>query len=362
MSEQNKKIVWILCSNRWNSAITEYALSSAQSLRKLGHKVIFSPLAGTLAETRANSYGLDTRSFAKFGLPAVFKFRKILRESQPDALFTFGGPETFLTKFRLGAKPKVYRFRGQDEDAKSESAKPLTALSVSHCAGIIVPCEFIVSNMEKLTKKPVHNITLGCDPQVFKRFETMGAYLKKRPEIMLLGRLDPIKGHKRMMQIMRLVLDQWQDPQRKPRLHIIGQPANLSEADLNEYAKAAKLELEEDVMISARRVSPIAKYLSEAVLGVVPSTGSEIICRVAEEFLLCGTPVIVSGVGSLEEVLFENAGESFKDLSDKEAADIIIKWIKKSMSEGELEKRKRATEAKKLFSYEEMGKELEALL
>jgi hypothetical protein len=38
------RVVWILCSNRWNSAITEYALSAARALKLSGWSVFFSGL------------------------------------------------------------------------------------------------------------------------------------------------------------------------------------------------------------------------------------------------------------------------------------------------------------------------------
>src|SRR5690606_765274 len=57
---------WHLISNRWNSAITEYALNAARALSLKGADNLFSPLAGSPAEERAREYDLRVATFARF--------------------------------------------------------------------------------------------------------------------------------------------------------------------------------------------------------------------------------------------------------------------------------------------------------
>ena len=92
----------------------------------------------------------------------------------------------------------------------------------------------------------------------------------------------------------------------------------------------------------------------------MPSIGSEVIGRVAEEFLLCGTPVIVSGVGSLNEVLFdEKAGDSYSGLDSRAAANLIRCWLRQAVTETTEMRADRAFRARQLFSLETMGEALE---
>lgn len=72
--------------------------------------------------------------------------------------------------------------------------------------------------------------------------------------------------------------------------------------------------------------------------------------------------MVVSGVGSLNEILFRDAGGSYGDCNVDEAASLIRKWIVRSVSEGERKKEERAEAARRLFSLEAMGLALEVHL
>ena len=81
------KVAWILCSNRWNSAITEYALSTGRSLRLQGWTVFYSALSQSPGEARARAYDLPGDSFASFGLSEVLKLKRLQQKSNPQSFF-----------------------------------------------------------------------------------------------------------------------------------------------------------------------------------------------------------------------------------------------------------------------------------
>jgi glycosyltransferase involved in cell wall biosynthesis len=87
-----------------------------------------------------------------------------------------------------------------------------------------------------------------------------------------------------------------------------------------------------------------------------------VICRVAEEFLLCGTPIIVSGVGSLPELITPKDGADYAGLGDDEAALLLRTWWELSRKEGAEAKEDRAVRARSQFSLEQMGNELSVIL
>ena len=103
--------------------------------------------------------------------------------------------------------------------------------------------------------------------------------------------------------------------------------------------------------------------MSATDLAVISSLGSEVICRVAEEFLLCGVPLFVSGVGSLEECLVDKSfGSSYRGLSEERAATLLTEKLWQASQESTIERQARAEAARQLFSLEAMGKELSTML
>jgi glycosyltransferase involved in cell wall biosynthesis len=137
----------------------------------------------------------------------------------------------------------------------------------------------------------------------------------------------------------------------------------VSGADLRAAGEALGLQYGTDLRITEERISDVASMMSSATLGIVSSLGSEIICRVAEEFLLCGTPVVTSDVGSLTEVFKDESFGAPYELSQMDqAANVLRTWIDRSWNESEGDKMSRAHEAKAYFSLETMGQRLNHLL
>ncbi len=350
----SKKKVWHLISNRWNSAITEYALSSARSLAEVGVENLFSPLVNSPAEKRAKQYGLQVSSFKGFSAKDVGKYREIFKTFNPDAVFTYGGPETFLTRF-TPSKGKNFRFRG-NEVSTSFLSSLNQRLSHTHVEKIIVPGSSLLRDCRKIFgDERVASIILGCSSAEYS--PNLAARKKDRPRLMIFGRFDPVKGHKEFMQIFRGVLDIWPKNAPLPQLIIAGEPANVSVTDLTEAAQ--KTGLNEDlVVVRAGRFPDVAEMMSSVSVGVVSSLGSEQICRVAEEFLLCGTAVVVSGVGSLDDVLFESAGFSFGGRTESEAATKLVHLLLRTHQETDQMRLERAKIAGDHFSFSTMGKAL----
>ena len=347
--------IWLLSSNRWNSAVTEYALSSARALQMRGHDILFTPLAGSAAERRASDLGLPVRPLKHFSVGKVIAHQRIDRAFKPKVILTFGGPETFLARF---CKKPTIRVRGIDIDSQVWLAEARHKVSNSHVNAIVTPSRVLAEKVRTLAgSKQVVPVVLGCDTKKFQR--SVAQYPKKPPNALIFGRFDPVKGHEQFLAVWRLVRAQ----QPNATLRIVGEPANVSVEQIEKWVLREGLRIGQDVEIVSVRVQDVADLLSSASIGVVPSIGSEIIGRVAEEFLLCGTPVLVSGVGSLEEVIFDpTAGASWRGLSDQDIAEKIIEWLRRSDLESEADKQNRARCAAELFSLETMGISLEKLI
>jgi glycosyltransferase involved in cell wall biosynthesis len=236
-------------------------------------------------------------------------------------------------------------------------------LAHSHVETLLAPSEGLAAALRQVAPdRPVVAVPLGIDTGRFRR-KAPPAWPPARPEIVVLGRLDPVKGHAVLCRMVAALLKTWEATLPRPRLHIVGEPANLSVAHITAQAAAAGLVVGDDVVMTGRRVEDIGALLSGAAVGVVPSLGSEMICRVAEEFLVCGTPVVVSGVGSLEETLaFPGAGVSWKGMTNAGAVGCLKEWVVRSIGEEEADKKRRAETAADIFGLERMGNALGALL
>jgi glycosyltransferase involved in cell wall biosynthesis len=353
-------VAWILCSNRWNSAITEYALSTARALRLSGWAVFFSGLADSPGERRARSYDLPGDSFVDFGLKDVSKLRRLKRSIKPDAVLLFGGPETFLARFI--PKTLRVRFRGQDKDMTDRLPPLKTRLNVQHCVAMLVPARILADRFQNIIWQPVWSVTLGIDTGRFY-FHPEAFAVERRPTLRILGRLDPIKGHQAFFSIFRQLLRLWPKNRPEPFLEIIGEGANISPEQLRRMAADHRLREGENWRLRSERVERISEVMSSTDLAVISSLGSEVICRVAEEFLLCGVPLFVSGVGSLEECLVDkNFGSSYRGLSEERAATLLTEKLWQASQESSVQRQARADAARQHFSLEAMGGQLSTML
>ena len=346
-----KPIVWHLCSNRWNSAITEYALRSAQALQKQGWQSKLSGLPASPCEQRAKEYHVAGASFG-FKFSELFALRAYAKSLKPSVIITYGGPETFLARF-LGVP--VVRFRGQDSDLVQPLSKFDLSLNLGFCRAILTPAQVLADRFKVvLPNKTIVSIPLGLDTAIFhSRIRKEAA----RPRLVLVGRLDPIKGHEKFFELFCKVLKAWDRQHPRPFFEIIGQSSNIGSSALRGHAKSLGLKEGVDWGIVEARVSNLPERLANATLGVVPSLGSEVICRVTEEFLLSGTPVLVSNVGSLSECLIdEGFGNLFQD--NDHDVQVLKNWIVRAFDEDQRTRDERAKRAASHFSLEKMGSQL----
>lgn len=346
-------------SIRWNSAIAEYALSAARSLRDRGHETRMVVLDGAPLLTRATAHQLQTTSLPSFALTQILRARAIIDEFKPDVMITYGGPETILAGLANTAKVPLFRVRGY-------AAEPSFFSGLTHdlgqwgVSGMITPSQRLAETLAGISKIKTASVPLGIDTVKYQGHPVDHA--GRRPSLVIFGRFDPVKGHHDFMRRFRLILNQWQSDD-KPILKIVGEPANISVRHLEEFAAQEGLVWGEDVVVHAGRLDDVPRLLSEATVGVVSSVGSEIICRVAEEFLCCGTPVFVSGVGSLPEVLIdESMGLSYEGLDAATAAEKMKRKLEVYRVETARERENRGVAARAAFSLAAMGLRLEEFI
>lgn len=351
--------VWHLVSNRWNSAISEYALSAAKATRLLGAENIITCLVDSPIEGRFKTSGFEIKPTESFGPGRYSRLSSICKQFIPDIIFTYGGPETTAAIFFKG-KAKLIRFHGYKSDPSNAIQVATRKLGHMHVDQVITPSHAIASGLADFVSCPIDVVTLGVDASLYQFKDLSRA---PRPELLIFGRIDPVKGHREFMGLFKkiLALSEARGTPR-PLLKIVGLPANLSMTHLLEHAKSIGLS-PQDFEIQCDRISNVAELMSKVSLGVVSSIGSEAICRVAQEFLLCGTPVVTTDVGSLPEVFSKKEfGRVYSSHQNDSAAQIIFDHLLASHCEAVTDRESRARHAKHEFSIEAMSRRLEPLI
>lgn len=350
MQSQNKSI-WIVVSNRWYSAITAYAISCARALDQKGFEASLTPLLDSPGWKKAVEANLTVVPMQGFSLAYAREFRRIYLKLKPSVIFVFGGPETALL-YSISSKTPVIRFRGQDQELGK--FKPLSSLAYRRVSKILVPCTHYKTEISKRSRIPVESVAYGISKQSFF-YEEMDR--GERPTLLIVGRLDPIKGHAQFFNLFKKLIDGFTVNTIKPFLKIIGEESNIQALDLNRCALDAGLS-QNDFEIMTKRSSNIREEMNRATVGVMSSLGSEIICRVGAEFLMCGTPIMVTDVGSLTELLFPGAGITYP----KRSVNEVVHFISCMFRESGKDRLVRQEKARKLFSLESMGSGLDSVM
>ena len=359
-SEIKNLRIWHLLSNRWNSAITEYMISTVRSLQLLGVENIVTPPIASPAELRLIAAGIPVKGVYSFSPFSLLTFNRLAREIKPDLVFTYGGPETIVS-MGLAAmySAKYWRFRGQPSDRNSSFSRVLQDVSHNHVGQMIVPSMAVFNKQSSGNQKKSQVIALGVDAGKYQRDCALGP--TDRPELLIFGRLDPVKGHAQFFKIFKNMLDKWEIDSPRPLLKIVGREENTKVADLEKIRRELGID-SEDVIYISEHIQNTAAVMTAATLGIIPSLGSEFICRVAHEFLLCGTPILVSGVGGLNEVSLENSVHSYQGLDNDCAAIKLHEVLQRSYLEPEAVRLRRSLEAKDMYSLEAMAKQYQQLL
>lgn len=340
---------WIICSNRWYSAITAYALHSASALAEQGCDVVFSPLETAPACQKATELGLNVVPFGSFGIWSLGRYLRTLAAIDPEVIICFGGPETFLSLLRrVSGKSKLFRFRGQDSDVSGKPGK----LALIGLDGLIFPSESLYEAWQPL---PIAAsvVPYGCPPPK-ARAEPLVSQREDRPTFLMVGRLDPIKGHRELLASFRKLLDRWPPSSPRPLLKFVGQSANLEVAEIEAAARSLNLKEGSDWQIRSDRVPNMFAEMAAADVGIIASLGSEVICRVGVEFLMSGVPIVVSGVGSLEELLVPGSGFSYRGQKLEDRLDDILELLHQPSGV----RTRRAEDARANYSLQKMGERL----
>ncbi len=276
----------------WDSGLAHYALVLSQGLKKKGHQVMVSAVPGQKPWHKAHRLGLKTIPLVK--LKNLTALRRFVREHKIELINAHTGTtHSLAVAAALGQHIAVVRTRS---DARTIKRRPGSHFLYKHTQRVIAAADYIRDSFIKELKLPPRQIVT-----VYQGVDMEGFSVEPFPKYPILGivaRLDPVKGHRYLIEAMDLLKSTYPSL----RLRIIGQEENITVHQL--HAMAEELRVDSQVDFYGYQ-SNVAKVMSECSIGIISSTGSEAVSRVALEWMASGRPVIATKVGCLPEIVQE---------------------------------------------------------
>ncbi len=274
----------------WDSGLAHYALVLAQGLKQKGHKVFVSAVPGEKPWAKARRLGLKTVPMATF--KGLAPLRRFLREQKIEVINAHtGSTHSLAVAAALGSSIAVIRTRS---DARGVRKNMGTSLLFRRTQRVIAAADYIRRDYLKNLKLPAAKVVTIYQGYDLDNHEVQA--IPRAPIIGIIARLDPVKGHRYLIEALSIL----RASHPMARLRIVGQEENVKQHEL--LAMAERLRLENRVEFLGYR-KDIPWVAAGCAIGVVASTGSEAVSRVALEWMASGRPVVATKVGCLPEIV-----------------------------------------------------------
>ncbi len=302
--------ILITVSVRWWNANAYYAISLAEALSKLGHKVYVAGDPTYPPTIHANNEGLETVKirFASFNpfvlLKDWYKLYKFVKEKNIEIINAHRSEDHLLTAFiakRLNIP--LVRSLGDVRSPKDNFINKWLHFKAT---------DYHISSSESnLTRyistwpdfKPNSSIIPGgVNGEEVYRIEEKSNLLQKlklpvnSAIVGIIARLSPVKDHETFIMSASLVLENVSDVV----FLISGIDVEITKDDLKTLSESVNLNSN---IYFLDRHEPVNELLSVLDVGVIASKGSEVISRIAIEYLATGIPVVATDVNVLPEII-----------------------------------------------------------
>jgi glycosyltransferase involved in cell wall biosynthesis len=279
-------------------------------------------------------------AFCRSWIALSRSLRNLRSKSAPHVVWTFEGREHTLCALHrifcssLWRGVRLVRVRGQAAPAKSHIFNRWIYTRASDA--VVFVADVVRRRTSMAVSAERSKVFLYCADFFAgaRPWENGGSYAREnvleytwgnefpkidfsQPLYTVIGRYDPIKGHR---ELLRAFSEMYVE-RGFCQLVFIGKTQNVQAAAISSFAaEVFRGEVRSDgtrfcvqsadgkkrLFVCDEQFSDIALFVSKAHWGVIPSLGSEVICRVAVEFLQNGTPCLAHDVGALAEVLRES--------------------------------------------------------
>lgn len=274
----------------WDSGLAHYALVLAVGQKSEGHEVFISALPGEKPWHKAARLGLDTIPYVK--LSKLAALRGFVQDNKIDVLNAHtGSTHTLAVAAAWGQKAAVIRTRS---DARPLKQRPGSSLLYRRTQAVIGAARYISQSFIdtfRLSSEKVHTVYQGIQaPASFPN------HVPDTPVVGIVARLDPVKGHRYLIQ----AIAELQTRYPRIQLKIAGQEENIKVSELRRVAERHDVKPRVEFLGFQDRV---AEFMKGCTVGVVASTGSEAVSRVALEWMAAGKPLVATSVGCLPELV-----------------------------------------------------------
>jgi len=278
----------------WNSGITSYAMELSKGLLQNGHKIFFAGVKGALPLQIAKENGFEAVEICTRKSPFIFgsvlRLVKFVQLYKIDIINAHTGKGHFLAYLTLLISHQKFALIR----TKSDTMYPKKSFLYKKTKKIIAASEFIRRRYLNIGIEPEKVITIYQGIKL----PTSHFPLPTSHSVGIIGRLDPVKGHKYFLESASIVLKKFPDI----KFLIAGKEENIKYKELKELSR--KLGIEKSVEFLGY-VKDVYDFMSKCTLGVIASTGSEAVCRVLLEWMSCEKPVVATDVGCISEILEE---------------------------------------------------------
>ncbi len=328
--------ILITVSSKWWNATAYYAISLAEALEDTENKVYVAGDPGHPPILRAKAIGLETVDirFSSFNpfilLNQVNQLYLFVKKKNIDIIHTHC-PEDHLLTTLFAKKLKMPLLRTLSDvrspkdnfinrwlhfkrtDFHIASSDSNLTRYISTWPDFEPKCTVIPGGVRG---EKVYNIEKK--PELLEKFK-----LPSGSKIVgIIARLAPVKDHATFIMAASLVLESVPDVY----FLICGSEAEITKNDLK--ALAENVNLNSNIIFSDHH-EPVNEIMSILDVGVIASKGSEVISRVAMEYLATGVPVVATDVNVLPEIIeHKRNGYIVSPENPYELSEAIIKILK----------------------------------
>lgn len=290
---------------RWWSAIAAYAVNLAEAQLRAGDRVGLAALSGSPAAEEARRRGLSVP--IAFGADAWDQARlrrelvAFLRTTPTEVLHVHTGAGHLTSELaRRKTGTALVRTRG---DVRAPRRTPWNRWLYGRADAVVVSGTFLLEPLRAFEIRPdrLDVVLGGVDPVRFAPEQLPDRTHARRRlglpgdavGVGIAGRLSPVKGHAHAIDALGAC---------SPSVHLVisGEESQITRSMLAERAR------ERGVMGRVHlldRVDDVREIFAAIDIGLVASTGSEAICRVAGEMMASGLPVVASRVSVLPDMI-----------------------------------------------------------
>ncbi|MEK6544647.1 MAG: glycosyltransferase family 4 protein [Elusimicrobiota bacterium] len=289
-----------LLDEPYDSGITASALGLASGLREDGVDVHVLRRHGSAAARYVETAGIPGYCF---GAPWFYEFPAIARWAKRESFDIMhahsGSMQTLAALLSRRSPCHLLRTRADARLPKRQSTF-LSARAKSE--SLIFPSEILRQRYLAAFKYPIEraHVIRPCFEYPESSIHEGEAIKHGRLRIVILGRLDPVKGHEDFIRAAALVSPRHEQAD----FYMIGEEKNIQATALLNFAK--KLNLGRRLQwLGFLEPIPLLAQMSLADVAVIASRGSEAVSRAALEWMRLGKPLVATSVGMLPELVVE---------------------------------------------------------